>query len=306
MPELPEVETVVADIRSLAGDRLESVRVFDKRVWFESELQPEAFADRRLEKLSRRGKYIVWDFGDRFLVQHLRMTGKMLPAGSPALPAKLKGNMQIRLELTFTDHGRYYFYDTRRFGTFTAVRDIGGFWARKAQAPDSVNPEEVASALAHYLERIAGRARPIKSALLDQTILSGVGNIYADEALHREGIHPGTQVARLSRAELEKIFHTVRAIFAEAIRARGTTAYDYMTANGTPGDFAQFLRVYQRKGELCLACRKGRIATLTLAGRTSHFCPICQPRTGRGTGRASRARAKRPVRGKSRPRENAL
>lgn len=276
MPELPEVETIVRDLQALRHDELREIKIHDPRVWFESDLSSKYFQNIRLAKIERRGKYIVWDFCDRFLVQHLRMTGKMLPEDSPALPQKIKGNKQIRLELDFAKGKKFFFYDTRRFGTFTSVANLGDFWKRKRQAPDPLNPGEAEMAKAYFIEHISGRARPIKSALLDQTIISGVGNIYADEALHREKIHPLTPAKKISPVALARLFDTLREIFLAAIAARGTSAFNYLGVNGQPGSFAKFLKTYQRTDESCLTCGKAKIIAIKIGGRSSHFCPICQ------------------------------
>lgn len=275
MPELPEVETVRRDLAEWEGRTLEALRLLDRRVWFESKLPVTWFQKRKLQRVLRRGKYLHYDFGDGHLLQHLRMTGKMLPEDSPALPSQRRGNKQIRAAFDFSDAKGVLFFDTRRFGTLTAVEDISEFWQRKRQAPDPIAGDREL-ALDFFLERIAGRSRPIKAALLDQTIVAGVGNIYADEALHRTRIHPETLARALKPADLRALFDAIVLVFTEAIAKRGTTSSDYLDVNGNPGVFRKYLRVYRCTGSACKTCNNAQIERLKVGGRSSHFCPRCQ------------------------------
>ena len=276
MPELPEVETVRRDLARWEGAMLVQIRIQDQKVWFESDLKPEWFANRQLERIFRRGKYIAYDFGGGYLLQHLRMTGKMLPKGSAALPKKLRSNLQIRAVFEFAGEDSIYFFDTRRFGTLTAVKDIEKYWQKKGIAPDPFE-DSIEAARAHYYKKIVGRNRPIKNCILDQTILAGVGNIYADEALHRARIYPERLASTLGKNKLEELFEAMLAVFTEAIDKRGTTSSDYLDVHGNPGIFQKYLNVYRRAGEQCKSCGKSEVKRITLAGRGTHYCPWCQP-----------------------------
>lgn len=281
MPELPEVETVARGLRHLAGKKLHSLEVFDLKVWFESEGGPESLSGLELREVSRRGKYILLRFERNFtLVQHLRMTGKMLEAGSSAVPAhisaeagKKKGKgLQIRCRFRFQGY-ELWFYDTRRFGTLTLVADEEGFFLRKKIAPDPFHEPE--RARAWFLERIAKTGKPVKATLLDQGVVAGVGNIYADEALFEVGVHPLTPAKKLREPGL--LWEATVKMLARSIELGGSTIRDYVSATGEAGSFANEHLVYGRAGEPCKACGV-KISRIVLGGRATHFCPACQPR----------------------------
>jgi len=292
MPELPEVETVARGLSHLVGKKLRVLEIFDARVWFECELGPERLAGLELLEVARRGKYLLLRFEKNLtLVQHLRMTGKMLEAGSGGVPLHISGalgaggkGLQIRCRFLFSGN-EIWFYDTRRFGTLTLVDDEEKYFQRKKIAPDPFH--EPARALAWFTERMGKSAKPAKSALLDQGIVAGVGNIYADEALHRTKIHPKTPAKKID--DPEKLFRVITSILEHSIRHGGSTVRSYMNASGEAGRFASELLVYGRTGKKCLSC-KALIKRIVLGGRATHFCPECQ-RQGAGK--------KRPVQGGS-------
>lgn len=279
MPELPEVENVARGLRYLEGKKLESLGVFDARVWFESELDPEDFAGRKLLQVTRRGKYLVLRFsGGVALLQHLRMTGKMLELESPALPDHIRAQMgtsgpkapQIRCIFTF-GKTQVVFYDPRRFGTISAVKDEAEFFSAKGIAPDPFGQE--AEAKLHFLERIALSNRPAKSALLDQSLIAGVGNIYADEALHAIGVDPRALAGKIRSPE--RLWNAIREILQASMEEGGSSIVNYLGADGQPGKFGEQLRVYGRSGEPCGSCGK-KILRIVMAGRSTHYCPTCQ------------------------------
>ncbi|MBP7819383.1 bifunctional DNA-formamidopyrimidine glycosylase/DNA-(apurinic or apyrimidinic site) lyase [Candidatus Gracilibacteria bacterium] len=276
MPELPEVQTVVSDLVDLVkGKKLNFIDILDAKVWFESELGPEQFAGKTILDVTRRGKYIVYHFADGYLLQHLRMTGVMLPGDSDKIPHNLfsEKSPQLRLSLNF-DNLKLVFFDVRRFGTFTAILDLDKFFAGKKLAPELYDDFE--QAFGWYLDKVAKVNRPIKSVLLDQSIICGPGNIYADESLHAVKIHPLTPAITLESEQNRMLIIEVKQIMDDAIAKRGTSASDYLDVNGNPGVFKQYLKVYKRKGELCLSCELGKIEVIKIGGRTSHFCPHCQ------------------------------
>lgn len=280
MPELPEVETVARGLRYLAGNRLEALELFDLTVWFESESGPEILNGLALREVARRGKYLLLRFERNLtLVQHLRMTGKMLEARSSAIPAHVsaeagtrKGKgLQIRCRFRFERH-ELWFYDTRRFGTLTLVADEEKFFEKKKIAPDPFHEPERAKEW--FLERLAKTGKPVKSALLDQSVVAGVGNIYADEALHRVGVHPLTPAKKVR--EPEKLWAATVEMLARSIELGGSTIRDYVSATGQAGSFASEHLVYGREGEPCRKCG-GKIRRIVLGGRATHFCAHCQP-----------------------------
>ncbi len=281
MPELPEVETVARGLRPLSGQRLAELEIIDSKVWFESELDADRLNGLRLKNVGRRGKYILLQFeGGLTLIQHLRMTGKMLEAGSALVPHGVREQvgerwgkgLQVRCRFRF-EGAEIWFFDTRRFGTLTLVGDEERFFLEKGIAPDPIGDPK--RALPWFLERLSASSKPAKAALLDQEIVAGVGNIYADEALHAAGVHPRTPAMRIREPLI--LWNHILRLLDRSIRSGGTTIRDYVNASGQEGKFTRLLRVYGRTGEPCKGC-KGEVERIMLAGRSTHFCPRCQPR----------------------------
>jgi formamidopyrimidine-DNA glycosylase len=296
MPELPEVETVARGLAYLSGKKLRALEIYDARVWFESELDPEGLSGLKLETIARRGKYILLRFEKNLtLVQHLRMTGKMLEARSSAIPAPVSDalgaggkGLQIRCRFLFSGH-ELWFFDTRRFGTLTLTRNEEEYFRRKKIAPDPFHEPE--QAFAWFREKLSKTGKPVKSALLDQAIVAGVGNIYADEALHRAGIHPLTKANKISSPET--LWQEIVKLLARSIELGGSTIRDYVSASGEAGTFASEHLVYGRAGEKCRTCGSP-IQRIVLGGRATHFCAKCQPQPWLSSGGK-----KRPIQGGS-------
>ncbi|CAN5699931.1 bifunctional DNA-formamidopyrimidine glycosylase/DNA-(apurinic or apyrimidinic site) lyase [soil metagenome] len=270
MPELPEVETIVRDLDRLArGSTIHEVEVFRPDL-IEGE-EPEQFAaglrGRRIESVTRRAKNIVLDLGGDHLVVNLGMTGRLLVA-RPGDPDPSHLGVRLRLE----DGRAILYHDVRRFGRLQ--RFPGGMWrAREAQfgvepLSDAFTPE--------LLHEMASRSRvAIKTWLMDQRRVVGVGNIYASEALFRAAIDPRRPAHSLSPAEAARLHAAVREVLREAIDFRGTTLLDYRDAQGASGGFAERLRVYDRHGEPCRRCA-APIQRIVQGGRSTFFCPTCQ------------------------------
>jgi formamidopyrimidine-DNA glycosylase len=276
MPELPEVETIRRQLAPhLEGEVIEQAQILDPR-WtrpvaptvIEREL-----AGARVEQVGRRGKYLVWSLsGDRHLLLHMRMTGTLLfdPEVEPP---------HTRVRLRLRSGHRVAYVDPRRFGTAqllqgTAARDA--FLAARLGAEPfsrSFTPE--------YLRRAAkGRRAPVKSFLLDQRHLAGVGNIYADEALFRAGVHPLRPAGGLRAADWKRIRHAVEAALAAGIEAKGASIDDFRHLDGAMGSFQDRFLVHRRAGEACPACGS-TIAKLIVGGRGTYVCERCQPRPRR-------------------------
>jgi formamidopyrimidine-DNA glycosylase len=276
MPELPEVETIRRQLAPVVEGRvLEALEIRDPR-WC-LPLAPEAVRDalegRRVERLGRRGKYLVWELaGDAFLLMHLRMTGTLLydpPAGTP----------YERVRFVLDDGHELRFCDPRRFGTGelalgTAARDAF-FAARLGLEP--LDGELSGEAL----RRLArGRRAPVKAFLLDQRWIAGVGNIYADEALFRARIHPLRPAGTLTRAQCDALAEAVRATLTAGLAAGGATIDDFRHADGASGAFQDEFLVHGRGGEPCPACG-GPVVKLLAAGRGTYACERCQKRPRR-------------------------
>jgi formamidopyrimidine-DNA glycosylase len=274
MPELPEVETIRRRIAPVVeGRELSELRIADPR-WC-LPLLPEAVVDavagRRLERLGRRGKYLVAALDeDVFLIMHLRMTGTLLldPVGEPPYE---------RVRFLF-DAGRHElrFCDQRRFGTGElavgrAARDAF-FEARLGVEPFS---DGLTGATLAAMAR--GRTAPVKAFLLDQRRVAGVGNIYADEALFRARVHPLRPAGRLSRSQWDAVAAGIRAALTAGLAAGGATIDDFRDADGAPGAFQDEFLVHRRLGEPCPSCG-GEIVRLIAAGRSTYACEVCQPR----------------------------
>ncbi|HEY8278514.1 MAG TPA: bifunctional DNA-formamidopyrimidine glycosylase/DNA-(apurinic or apyrimidinic site) lyase [Bdellovibrionota bacterium] len=291
MPELPEVETVARGLRPWVGQRLNSLDIFDAKVWFESEGGPERLFGLRLLEVARRGKYLLLRFENGLtLTQHLRMTGKMLEAGSELVPLEARENLgasrgkalQVRCRFRF-ENSELWFFDTRRFGTLTLIENEEAYFQKKGIAPDPIHEPD--RAYAWFAEKLAGTAKPAKAALLDQAVVAGVGNIYADEALHAAGIHPQTPAWKIREPRL--LWKQILRLLARSIRMGGTTIRDYVSAEGMEGRFARLLLVYDRNGEGCKSCGS-EVKRIVLAGRSTHFCPKCQPKGKSGRSRGAR------------------
>lgn len=261
MPELPEVETVRRTLapsverRVIAGIEILSPHCADHRP---DELRA-ALEGRRVLALARRGKHLLFRLDRGVLDVHLRMTGKLLTAGDLT--------PYTRAVLTL-DRGTILFDDVRQFGRLRYLEDE----ALLRLGPDALGVElTVFAAILH-----GSRAR-IKPLLLDQEAIAGIGNIYADEALHAAGIDPRATANWLSAARVKRLHQAVERILAAAIGAGGSSISDYVDADGNRGGFQAMHRVYGRTGQACVACGT-LVRRIVLNQRSTHFCPRCQRR----------------------------
>jgi formamidopyrimidine-DNA glycosylase len=268
MPELPEVETIARGLnKRLAGDRITDVWIGNKPNLLKSPARKIArvLTGARIECFRRVGKHIVCDLdsatGPAQWIIHLGMTGRcaVCEPGNALAP-------HTHLVAMLESHREMRFVDPRRFGKLQVL--AGHSFRAPGQEPTTVDEDT-------FIALFKGRNTPIKSALLNQSLLSGVGNIYADESLFRAGIRPRRKALRISRAELLALRVAVQQVLAEAIAAGGSSINDYVDANGDEGFFQLQHRVYQRTGEPCLVCG-AVIARTVIAGRSSHYCPRCQ------------------------------
>ena len=274
MPELPEVESIRRGLaRRVRGDVIESVWLGEKPEPLKSPALEivAALEQARITAVRRVGKHIVFDLESAQLrtavppsqwVVHLGMTGRLVVA-HPESEVARHTHAIVRLQ-----SGRELrFVDPRRFGRLSVVRDLGGF------APGGQEP--LGAGVRQFARLFRGRKTPIKSALLNQKLLRGVGNIYADESLHRAGIRPRRRASRLTGEELERLHRAVQQVLRQAIRAGGSSVSDYVNAEGEAGFFQFEHRVYGREGEPCRKCGS-IIQRVVIAGRSAHYCPKCQ------------------------------
>jgi formamidopyrimidine-DNA glycosylase len=272
MPELPEVETIRRHLAPhVEGRRLKRLDVLDAR-WCDP-LAPSELADavegRTVERLGRRGKYLVFELaGEAYLHVHLRMTGTLLLDAPPDTP-----HTRVRFELP--GH-RLLFVDPRRFGTGELAL---GHHAHEAffAARLGLEPFDPRFTVAH-LRALTKRSRaPIKAFLLDQRKIAGVGNIYADEALFRARIHPLRPANRLTLTQVTLLRDTVIAALEAGIEAKGASIDDFRDPDGVAGSFQDRFLIHLREGEPCVVCGRP-VRKLRVAGRGTYVCEGCQPR----------------------------
>jgi formamidopyrimidine-DNA glycosylase len=300
MPELPEVETIRRQLAPVVeGRELTALEISDGR-WC-MPLSPGEMRDavdgRRVERLGRRGKYLVWELEDEvFLLVHLRMTGTLLIDPPPATPYA-----RVRFVLDGGAH-ELRFCDPRRFGTGelavgAAARDA--FFASRLGL-EPLGEELTGEALRRL---VRGRRAPVKAFLLDQRWIAGVGNIYADEALFRARIHPLRPAGTLERAQVAALRDAVVGALSAGIDAGGATIDDFRHADGVHGSFQHEFLVHRRAGEPCPACG-GPVVKFVAAGRGTYACEACQ-RPPRGARRRAAPAAgptgRRPASPGSRP-----
>ena len=277
MPELPEVETIRRGLAPLVEGRT-IARAEIRHPHVTGGVAPRrlaaVLAGRTIRTLARRGKYLVFDLGDdELLVCHLRMTGRLCYL-APRRPWR-EDPAHTHVVLHLAGGGRLLFHDVRKFGRMLLV-------ARAALGdtlPAGRDPV-LEGVTGDFLQTVLGARRaPLKSLLLRQDLVCGLGNIYADEALHRAGLHPARSGASLRARESEGLADAILAVLEQALAFSGTTLMDYRTGEGERGAFAQYLRVYGRAGRPCRTCGTG-VASIRLGGRTTAFCPVCQPLAG--------------------------
>lgn len=274
MPELPEVETIVRELRQhLAGEIIADIVVEDERLVGYPEETGEfirGISGREIEDVRRRGKYIlIMLSGEKTLVIHLRMTGKLLLKKAGAAIDK-----HTHVIFHLKDDGELHFNNLRKFGRvyLVASDDYAPVGGLACLGPEPLSEDFT---LEKFREMLEGRRAVIKSLLLKQSFLAGLGNIYTDEALFLAGIHPARKADQLTGGEIEKLYTAIKEVLTRGIKYRGTSFSDYVNTMGGEGDFQHRLQVYQRVGEECFRCG-GEIEKEKIAGRGTHFCPHCQ------------------------------
>lgn len=269
MPELPEVQTVVTSVRPhVVGAAIDGVDVCRADVLRPADFDWSTLHGRSFSDVSRRGKKIVFtvEGADRFVI-HLGMTGRLsVEVTAQARRPHTHAVFRLRsMELRFSD--------PRRFG--------GIWWLGTTETPDtSMGPEPIGLRSQSLARRLGRTKRAIKNALLDQSVIAGLGNIYVDESLHAAGIHPLAVASQLTVEQVGRLNRAIKSTLRRAIAHRGSTLRDYRDADGNAGTFQNLHRVYARGGKPCRHCRS-TIEKLLLGGRSTHYCPICQPEQSR-------------------------
>ncbi len=271
MPELPEIETLAREFKKkLPGQTVSAVSIFRETRVFKiaPEILRKELPGKRIEKVSRRGKFLILNLsGGFFLTFHLGMTGQLVWAAGAG-----KEDPHLHLGLQFEGiPEKLCFRDIRRFGSVY-------FWAEAGPVPAGIkrlgeDPFKIDGA--GFRKIFKSRKGRIKSLLLDQRLVAGLGNIYADESLFRSGLDPRRRPFRIPGAKLETLHQTIHEVLREAIRFGGSSIDDYVRSDGSSGGFQKRHRVYGKAGSPCGGCGTA-IRRVVLGGRSSFFCPKCQ------------------------------
>jgi formamidopyrimidine-DNA glycosylase len=293
MPELPEVETVRIGLqRLIVGRTIRGVQHDTPKSFPNSSTDTNAFLiGARVIAVHRRGKVLIIDLSTNYsLVTHLKMTGQLVFVDSNARQAERKRfgaghpnesligtlpDRSTRVTVTFEDDSTLYFNDQRKFGWMrllptVEVPEIDFF---KRLGPE---PLQSTFTVRLFTERIMRRKKSrIKAVLLDQTVIAGIGNIYADESLWTAKIHPETRVERISKAKVRALHEAIVAVLRLSIEKGGSTDKNYVNAEGKRGSYIQFAKVFRKEGHACERCGT-TILKMRSAGRGTHICPTCQ------------------------------
>ena len=286
MPELPEVETIRIGLAKLLPNRV------IKDVWHDWHKSfPNAPADvarfmvnAKVEFVRRRAKVLIIELSSEYsLIIHLKMTGQLVFRGEKVFGAGHPTNSLVgelpdkstRVIIDFTDGSKLFFNDQRKFGWMRLLPTIE---VPEIDFMKKVGPEPLENdfTVKEFIERLYLRkGSAIKSVLLDQTIIAGVGNIYADESLWLARIHPETAVAKISKAKLVLLYNTLRDVLWTSIKNGGSTDRNYVNSEGQKGSYLSFAKVFRKQGQPCPRCGTS-IEKIRVAGRGTHICPRCQ------------------------------
>ncbi|MDE0006370.1 MAG: bifunctional DNA-formamidopyrimidine glycosylase/DNA-(apurinic or apyrimidinic site) lyase [Rhodospirillaceae bacterium] len=269
MPELPEVETTRRGLEPLVvGQTIRSLAVREPRLrWPVEPSLDRRLRNRTVQALSRRGKYLLLTTDAGSLLVHLGMSGNLRFLNERSKPAR-----HDHFDLEFVSGAMLRFNDPRRFGSLHWSASPEAHWLLKNMGPEPLGAEFSGD----YLWRMSrGRRVAIKTLLMNGRIVAGLGNIYANEALFRAGIHPTRPAGRVSRMRLQRLADTVGEVLREAIQAGGTTLQDFVGGDGKPGYFQLALDAYGRAGEPCVRCERP-IRVRTIGQRATYYCANCQ------------------------------
>lgn len=295
MPELPEVETVRRDLQEyLVGASFTAIQFIDfKNVAPEAAFLARFLKGAKVTALRRKGKLLIFDLEkagktDKHLLIHLKMTGQLVyqlgaqtKAGGHSLSevdtkSAVGGDLPNKYThaiFSFDSGGRLYFNDLRKFG-YIKLSDTAEL-EKTLAANYGPEPLEKTFTLAWLTSILAKRSAPVKAVILNQKLIAGLGNIYADEALFIAGINPGTKAHKIKLEKIEALHKAIVKVIKLAIKSRGTTFRNYVDGKGNKGSFIKFLAVYQRQKQSCLQCGEA-ILKVKVAGRGTHYCPSCQ------------------------------
>ncbi|MFA6537104.1 MAG: bifunctional DNA-formamidopyrimidine glycosylase/DNA-(apurinic or apyrimidinic site) lyase [Patescibacteria group bacterium] len=288
MPELPEVETIRRGLmKKILGKKISKIEIetsFEKKIKPNAKTLVDFLLNKEIKNINRIGKLLVFEMtDDDFLLIHLKMTGQLVFQTANKKKAVGGGhsfknqnelpNKFTRVTIFFVDKSALFFNDIRKFGYFELV---DRFNLQKVRDKYGIEPIQTDFTFDFFENALKKRPRmKIKAFLLDQKIILGLGNIYADEVCFSAKVKPNRLVKSLKKVEREALFYNCRSILKLAISKKGTTFSDYRTAYGKNGNFQSYLQVYGRYGESCYFCKK-EIKKIKVAGRTSSYCDFCQ------------------------------
>lgn len=271
MPELPEVETVRRGLEGLiVNKKIVSVDVrVPKMVKTDFDSFNWELPGQTIEAMRRRGKYLIFDFGQQIMISHLRMEGKYL-----LFPEQVPDNKHFHAFFELNDGSTLVYQDVRKFGTFELLAKSAeeAYFAKKKIGPE---PTKEDFKLAPFERAVLSSHKFIKPLLLEQTLVAGLGNIYVDEVLWAARVHPERRGSGLKKAEIKRLHDETIRILQLAIRKGGSTIRTYRNALGEDGTMQEYLQVYGRTGDPCPRCGT-EIQKVKVGGRGSHYCPKCQ------------------------------
>ena len=274
MPELPEAETIVRGLRTtIVGESIRCVEVLHLDILRQTKsIFSKRVRLRRINGIERRGKNVLLVLNGGWVIKvNLGMTGRLLPFSRPPRGTERPSHPAVRIR--FLSGALLVFDDTRRFGSVEALSSTEWNEWSNLMGPEPLGPTYQVSRL---ISGLKSSSSPIRSWLLDQKRIAGVGNIYANEALYLAGIHPQRQSRTVTRNEVKALYRSLRSVLADAIKAGGTTIQDYRNTDGDKGEYAGQLRIYGREGKPCYGCNS-EVQRVVFSNRSAFYCPSCQP-----------------------------
>ena len=278
MPELPEVETVKEALnQTVKGQTIKDIELrYEPMVKnMSADEFKEKLINQTIQEVRRRGKYLVFHFDDYQLLSHLRMEGKYFYVDSD-----FELNPHVHAIFTLENGKRLLYQDTRKFGTYHLYDKAIDLETTAPFQVLGLEPFATEFTPSYVKEKIQNKKKPIKSLLLDQTVVCGLGNIYVDEVLYRARLHPLTSSSELTDKDIANVVKYTVEVLARAIELGGTTIRTFRSSHGVSGTFQNELLVHQRKGENCYECHTP-IEKIKVGGRGTYFCPTCQKLTAK-------------------------
>lgn len=279
MPELPEVETIRLQLENfLVSHKIKDVEVNAKKIFPDDK---KLVLDAKIIGLRRFGKALIIDLDNHYsLMIHLKMTGQLIYRGPNLKPPSLSKNVtglpgkHTRVIISLDQNGSLYFNDLRKFGWMKVIKTAE---VEKEPFVKALGPEPLKNlTFSDFQTKLARSSQKIKLFLLDQKKVSGLGNIYANDALWLAKIHPERRANSLNQKDTKALYQSIKSVLSRGLKYSGASDNSYVTATGGEGAYQKHFLVYDRKGELCKRCKKTKIEKTQLAGRGTYFCPTCQ------------------------------